>query len=297
MFGDPRFAALGVNRVRVVTAWDVGCHPGPDRDTFETLADRRAGGRRAAAGRLLVQLATRASAGSCPPTAPTCAASARSARAIRASATSTPGTRPTTPSQPTFRHPKKAAGFYNAMKRVCPRRCNVAAGRPARLEPPRALAAALPPLPARQAAAVVDAQLPRRQPPALRGGASVTRRMLRITRGRLWITETAGVVVSRRYSKYDEQRAAAATRRMFAFAARSAHHAALRLPVAGRLRSLRLGLGWFRSNGAARPAWRVVVRRAGARARAERGPGRGARPAAEPAALHDTCPASASLAL
>src|SRR3954468_5868535 len=35
MFGDPRFQALDLELVRVVTAWDVGCRAGPERDGFE----------------------------------------------------------------------------------------------------------------------------------------------------------------------------------------------------------------------------------------------------------------------
>jgi hypothetical protein len=68
------------------------------------------------------------------------------------------------------------------------------------------------------------------------------------------------VVVSHRYAKYDEQRAAAATERMFRFAHRSKRIT--------RLYSYQWQAGcdpygwdsaWFRSNGTARPAWRVVV--------------------------------------
>src|SRR6185295_6939711 len=31
MFDDPRFAALGLDRVRIVTAYDVVCHPGVEQ--------------------------------------------------------------------------------------------------------------------------------------------------------------------------------------------------------------------------------------------------------------------------
>ena len=75
-----------------------------------------------------------------------------------------PWNEPNHSSQPTFRHPKKAAGFYNAMRRACPP-LHGRGRRRARLEPPGPLAAALPRAPARPPAAVVDAQLHRRQPP------------------------------------------------------------------------------------------------------------------------------------
>ena len=68
------------------------------------------------------------------------------------------------------------------------------------------------------------------------------------------------MVVSRRYAKYDEQRAARATRRMFGLASRS--------PRITRLYGYQWQAGcdpygwdsaWFRSNGSPRPAWHVVV--------------------------------------
>src|SRR3954466_12185923 len=47
MFGDPRFEAIGIKNVRVVTAWNVGCRAGPERDTFEDwlAAAQKAGAR------------------------------------------------------------------------------------------------------------------------------------------------------------------------------------------------------------------------------------------------------------
>jgi hypothetical protein len=162
-------------------------------------------------------------------------------------------------SQPTFRHPKKAAGFYNAMKRVCPRRCNVAGGDVLDWSHlVRWVQRYRPYLRGRPRLWSMHNYLDVNRPRSWR--ASGTRKMLHLTRGRLWITETAGVVVSRRYTKYDEQRAAAATERMFRFASRSRRIT--------RLYSYQWQAGcdpygwdsaWFRSNGSARPAWHVVV--------------------------------------
>jgi hypothetical protein len=91
--------------------------------------------------------------------------------------------------------------------------------------------------------------------------ASGTRALLRRTRGRLWITETAGVVRSRRYSGYDEERAAAATRRMFAFARRSRRITRLYAYQWQASCNPRVwDSAWFRSDGEARPSYRVVVR-------------------------------------
>jgi hypothetical protein len=258
MFGDPRFEALGVKLVRVVTAYDVGCRPGPDRDYFENWLAAAQG----AGTRPLVAFSFSAREGE-RWHLPSYRTYLRCFRAFRARY---PKVRDFNPwneanhsSQPTFRHPKKAAGFYNAMKRVCPRRCNVAAGdlldwshlvrwlqryRPYLRGKPRLWS--------------MHNYLDVNRPRSWRH--SGTLKMLRLTRGRLWITETAGVVVSHRYSTYDEQRAAAATERMFRFARRSKRIT--------RLYSYQWQAGcdpyawdsaWFRSNGTARPAWHVVV--------------------------------------
>jgi hypothetical protein len=119
--------------------------------------------------------------------------------------------------------------------------------------------------------------------------ASGTRKLLGLTRGELWITETSGVVVSRRYSKYDEQRAARATRRMFDLARRS--------PRITRLYSYQWQApcdpygwdsGWFRSNGSPRPAWRVVVEEMARELRLSRAAIEALDPPLSPA-MHDTC--------
>ena len=82
-----------------------------------------------------------------------------------------------------------------------------------------------------------------------------------MTRGRLWITETAGVVRSRRYSGYDEERAANATRRMLAFARRSPRIKRVYAYQWQASCNTRVwDSGWFRSDGEARPAYRVIVR-------------------------------------
>jgi hypothetical protein len=118
---------------------------------------------------------------------------------------------------------------------------------------------------------------------------SGTRKLLAVTRGELWITETSGVVVSRRYSKYDEQRAARATRRLFDLGRRS--------PRISRLYSYQWQApcnpygwdsGWFRSNGSARPAWRVVVAEMAQELRLSRAAVEALNPPLSPA-MHDTC--------
>jgi hypothetical protein len=241
-----------------VTAWNVACHPGPERNGFEAWlnAAQQGGTRPLVAFSFSWDVGDRWKL-------PSYGTYLRCFRAFRKRYPSVrdfnPWNEANHSSQPTYRHPKKAAGFYNAMKRVCPRRCNVAAGdlldwshlvrwlqryRPYLRGKPRLWSMHN----------YLDINRPRSW------HHSATLKVLRMTRGRLWITETAGVVVSRRYPKYDEQRAAAATQRMFDFAARSKRIT--------RLYSYQWQAGcdpygwdsaWFRSNGSARPAWHVVV--------------------------------------
>lgn len=256
MFDDPRFVALELEHVRLVTSWDVACRPGPLRNELDTWL---AGARRTGSRPLI--------AFSFSPHGdrwklPSYRTYLRCFRAFRARY---PRVRDFNPwneanhsSQPTFRHPRKAAGFYNAMKRAC-RRCNVAAGDLldwGNLE--RWYQRYRPHLRGRPRLWSMHNYLDVNRPRTWRG--SGTRKLLALTRGELWITETSGVVVSRRYRKYDEQRAARATRRMFSLAKRS--------PRISRLYAYQWQApcdpygwdsGWFRSNGSPRPAWRVVV--------------------------------------
>lgn len=258
MFDDPRFERLGFEHARVVTPYDVVCRPDAEQQYYLDVWLAKA---RRAEVRPLVAFSFSLAEGArwkLP-------SYRRFLSCFRAFRKRYPQVKDFNPwneanhsSQPTFRHPKKAAGFYNAMRRACPR-CNVAAGD------------------------LLDwSNLTRwlaRYRPHLRGKVrlwslhnyldvnrqrswqqSDTRLMLSLTRGHLWITETAGVVHSGRYSKYSEQRAAAATRRIFAFGSASsritrvyAYH--WQAPCG----TDRWDSAWFRADGSARPAYRVLV--------------------------------------
>jgi hypothetical protein len=259
MFEDPRFAALGIEHVRIVAAYDVACRPGPERSYLDAwLAAARRAGTRPLVG---FSFSTRRGQRWRLPSYRTFL---RCFRAFRARYPHVrdfnPWNEPNHSSQPTFRHPKKAAGFYNAMRRACPT-CNVAAGDVLDwshlvrwLERYRAHLRGRPRLWSMHN--YVDVNRPRTW------RRSGTRTVLRLTRGRLWITETAGVVRSRRYSGYDEERAAAATRRMFAFARRSRRIArmyAYQWQASCDPRTW--DSGWLRADGEARPSYRVVVRK------------------------------------
>jgi hypothetical protein len=256
MFSDPRFEALGLEYARVVTPYDVACRPGRQRYYLD------------------VWLAAAASAGAQPLVAfafswrkrmrwklPSYRTFLRCFRAFRARY---PQVRefnawnePNHSSQPTFRHPRKAAGYYNAIRRACPG-CTVAAGdlldwrgEDDWFRQYRSHLRGRPRLWSIHNYVDVNRRRSWRR--------TVTSKLLRRTRGELWLTETGGVVRSRR-NRHDEGRAADATRRMFALARRS--------PRIRRVYAYQWQAGcgrdgwdsaWFRSDGSARPAYQVVV--------------------------------------
>jgi len=126
MFSDPRFVALELEHVRVVTAYDVACHPGPEANYLDLWL---AGAKRTGA-RPLVAFGFSPRPGQ-RWKLPSYRTYLRCFRAFRRRY---PQVRDFNPwneanhsAQPTFVHPKKAAGFYNAIRRACPR-CTVAAG-------------------------------------------------------------------------------------------------------------------------------------------------------------------------
>ncbi len=258
IFDDPRFAALGLEHVRLVTSYDVACRPGPDL----AYVDAWLAGARRVGARPLIAFSFSPRPGQ-RWKLPSYGTYLRCVRAFRARYPTirdfNPWNEANHSSQPTFRHPKKAAGFYNAMRRAC-RRCNVAAGDVLDwshlvrwLQKYRAHLRGRPRLWSMHN--YIDVNRPRSW------RASGTRTVLGMTRGRLWITETAGVVRSRRYSGYDEDRAADATRRMFAFARRSRRITRLyAYQWQASCNPRAWDSGWLRADGEARPAYRVVVR-------------------------------------
>jgi polysaccharide biosynthesis protein PslG len=228
MFSDPRFAALDLEHVRLVAPYDTACRPG----AAQAYVDAWLAAARRARARPLVAFASSWRRWDLP--------SYRTyLRCMRAFHGRYPWVRDFNPwneanhgSQPTYRHPERAAGFYNALRRVC-RRCNVAAGD------------------------VLDWWNMRRWVIKYRRHL---RRLLGLVRGRLWISETAGVVYYVRNGRVGEAAAAAATRWM------------LSLPTHSR-RITRVysyqwqaecdpdtwDSAWFRADGSARPSYRVVV--------------------------------------
>jgi hypothetical protein len=250
MFSDPRFGALALEHVRVVAPYDAACRPGPAQQYVDTwlAAARRAGTR---------PLVAFASSWRSYWRLPSYRTYLRCMRAFHARY---PWVRDFNAwneanhgSQPTYREPRRAAGFYNALKRACPS-CRVAAGdvldwwnmKRWVLEYLRHLRGR-PRLWSMHNYFDVNAFRPWR--------ASGTRRLLRLTRGRLWISETAGIVYYVREGKLGERHAAAATRRMLSL---PRHSRRIRRVYAyqwqAECRPRVWDSAWFRPSGAARPS-------------------------------------------
>jgi hypothetical protein len=257
MFSDPRFGALELQHVRVVAPYDVVCRPGLQQYYLDVwlAAARRSGARPLVAFSFSWREGRRWKL-------PSYRAYLRCFRAFRARYPDVqdfnPWNEANHSSQPTFRHPKRAAGFYNAMRRACPR-CRVAAGDLLDWNHFRSwLARYRPHLRGRPRLWSLHNYIDVNRARTWR--RSATRKLLRLTRGELWITETGGVVHSRRYSGYNENVAASATRRMLDYAGRSPRIS--RVYAYQWQAACRPDLwdsAWFRSDGSARPAYRVIV--------------------------------------
>jgi hypothetical protein len=264
-FDDPRFRALGIERARVVTLWIVAL-----RRSDRVLLHRWLVAARSRGVEPLVSFA--AATGSRCPRRPCRLPTVRGYRkAFLAFRRRYPSVRLVSPwneanhrSQPTFKHPRQAARYYNVTRRHC-RRCKIVA------------------------ADVIDEvnmvrwlrvfrRHARRPPiwglhnyrdtnprPGQRYGG--TRRLLRAVRGKVWLTETGGIVKfvlpgGKTLFRRSERRAGRAVRRMFRLARR----------YRGRIKRLyvyhwrqpaganRFDAGVIRADGRARPAYRTVRR-------------------------------------
>jgi len=255
MFSDPRFGALGLEHVRLVAPYDVACRPGIAQQYVDTWL---AAARRSGARPLVAFASSWRSRWGLP--------SYRTyLRCMRAFHARYPWVRDFNPwneanhgSQPTYRNPVRAAGYYNALRRAC-RGCNVAAGdvldwwnmRRWVLQYKRHLRGR-PRLWSIHNYLDVNAFRPWRR--------SGTRRLLRLTSGRLWVSETAGIVFYVREGRLGERHAAAATRWMLSLPRQSRRITRVyAYQWQAECHPNTWDSAWFRANGAARPAYRALV--------------------------------------
>jgi polysaccharide biosynthesis protein PslG len=264
-FSDPRFAELGIRRARIVAPWNVALSPLDLRylDTWLRAA-------RAAKVEPLVHFGA-ATGTACPGRPCPLPTVSEYARAFAAFQRRWPSVRDigiwneaNQRAQPTFRHPERAAAYYNVVRSSC-RGCRIVAADV--LDDPNMVE-------------WVDvfkryARRPRLwglhnyrdvnpRPGQLYGG---TRRLLSVTRGPAWLTETGGIVkfvlpnghVS---LPFDESRADRAVRRLFALARR--YRSRIRRIYLYNWRApipeSRFDSGLLRFDGTPRPAYSTVKR-------------------------------------
>jgi hypothetical protein len=258
MFTDPLFAPLGVRIARVVAPWNVmRTHRGELATWLQA----------ARAARVEPLVAFEHERGDRCPDSPCRLPSVRAyARQVRAFRRAFPWVRAITPwnepnhaSQPTSRAPRRAARYYNAIRAAC-RRCTLVAGD--MLDAPnlrRYLVGYLGGL----------SEAPRiwglhNYFDTTYGGTAGLRLMLRRVDGRVWLTETGGIVSSRRSNgrvglPRDERRAAEGVRRAIAMAAaRRDRVTRVYLYQWRTTEDVSFDAGLLRPDGAPRPGYRIM---------------------------------------
>ena len=174
--------------------------------------------------------------------------------------TITPWNEPNHASQPTVGVPARAARYYNAVRASC-RGCTVVAGDMLDAPNMRRYLARY-----RRALANVPAVWGLHNYfDTTYGGSAGLRTMLRAVEGRIWLTETGGIVTNRRSSgrvglRYDEERAARGVRRAIAMAdARPRRVTRVYLYNWGRGHDV-FDAGLLGRDGTPRPGYRVLYR-------------------------------------
>ena len=266
MFSDPLFTQLGIKRARYFPSWNVALKTEDEAIWLDGwLAKAQAAG-------VEPLISFNVSLGSACPSRPCMLPTVRQyTRAFRAFRERWPWVKVISPwneanhrSQPTFRNPKRAAQFYNVVRKYC-RGCKIIA---ADVIDERNMESWL-------RAFKRTAKRPRlwglhnyRDTNKRRGQQlGGTKRLLKAVRGPVWLTETGGIVKfvlpsGATLFPYSEMRADRATLRMFELARR----------YRGRIKRLyiyhwkqsgtdnRFDAGLVRRTGAARPAYRTVRR-------------------------------------
>ena len=265
MFSQPLFTQLQVKRSRIFPPWNVALQRGHARDLDAWLNTARA-------ARIEPLISFSQSVGSRCPRKPCKLPTVREfTRAFRAFRRRWPSVRVVSPwneanhrSQPTFKNPKRAAQYYNVVRKLC-RGCKIVA------------------------ADVIDERNMERWLSVFRRTAirprlwglhnykdtnprrgqqfGGTRRLVRAVRGQIWLTETGGLArfvlpSGGTLFPFSLSRQDRAVKRMFSLAKRYRSRIK-RLYIYnwfGQTRSNRFDAGLVNPNGSARPAYNTVRR-------------------------------------
>jgi hypothetical protein len=265
MFSQPLFTQLQVKRSRIFPPWNVALQRGHARDLDAWLNTARA-------ARIEPLISFSQSVGSRCPRKPCKLPTVREfTRAFRAFRRRWPSVRVVSPwneanhrSQPTFKNPKRAAQYYNVVRKLC-RGCKIVA------------------------ADVIDERNMERWLSVFRRTAirprlwglhnykdtnprrgqqfGGTRRLVKAVRGQIWLTETGGLArfvlpSGGTLFPYSLSRQDRAIKRMFSLAKRYRSRIK-RLYIYnwfGQTRSNRFDAGLVNPNGSARPAYNTVRR-------------------------------------
>jgi hypothetical protein len=270
MFSNPLFEQAGFKRARYFPSWNVALKPQEAGWLDQWLAGAQATGTEP----LISFFASLGSA--CPKRPCTLPTVRQYTRAFKAFRKRWPQVRVISPwneanhrSQPTFKHPKRAAQYYNVVRKHCKRCKIIAADVIDERNMERWLKAFRRTAKRPRIWGLHNYRDTNKRRGQLLGG---TKRLLRAVRGDIWLTETGGIVKfvlpdGRTLFPESESRANRATKRMFALAKRYRSRIK-RLYIYHFIQSAsdnRFDAGLVRRDGTARPAYTTVRNQLGTR--------------------------------
>jgi hypothetical protein len=263
MFSDPLFSQVGFKRARYFPSWDVALKPQEASWLDQWLAG-------AQATRTEPLISFFASLGSACPSKPCKLPTVRQyTRAFKAFRTRWPQVKVISPwneanhrSQPTFKNPKRAAQYYNVVRKYCKRCKIIAADVIDEVNMERWLKVFKRTAKKPRIWGLHNYRDTNKRKGQRLGG---TKRLLKAVKGDIWLTETGGIVKfvlpnGHTLFPYSESRANTATKRMFALAKRYRSRIK-RLYIYNWKQpdpSNRFDAGLIRRTGAARPAYTTV---------------------------------------
>ena len=266
MFTNPLFAELGIKRARYFPSWNVALKPEESGWMDQWIGQARATGTEPL-------ISFFAALGSRCPKRPCKLPTVRQyTKAFKAFRKKWPDVKEISPwneanhrSQPTFKNPKRAAQYYNVVRKYCKRCKIVAADVIDEVNMERWLKAFRKTAKKPRIWGLHNYRDTNKRKGQRLGG---TKRLLKAVKGDIWLTETGGIVRfvlpnGHTLFPYSESRANRATKRMFELAKR----------YRGRIKRLyiyhwqqsasdnRFDAGLLRSDGTARPAYFTVRNR------------------------------------